>query len=149
MTTVAPGSSCKYQYAYENSLQRGKQVNFALKTSSDSGSFNKVVSLPAYPPQLMSSFVSFATFSTSVMSSMITMEYFTDTFDTSGGLNTGIIVTMILISLLVFLELTQVVTTTKMTLTRGFRAGFSHLSTILLIIFIGMVYTQVVMITAT
>ena len=84
-TTVAPQDSSKYQYAYTNSLERGEQVNFVLKTSSDSGSFDKIASLPAYPSQLMSSFVSFAAFSTSVMSSMVSMEYFNDAFGTTSG----------------------------------------------------------------
>ena len=148
-TTVAPQASSKYQYAYKNSLERGKQVNFVLRTISDSGDFDKIVSLPPYPPQLMSSFVSFAAFSTSVMSSMISMEYFTDTFGTTSGINTGVIVFIILIILLVFLELTQAIATGKKTIISSYRASFRNMSTILFIIFIGMVFTKVVMIIAT
>lgn len=148
--TIAPLSSSKYQYAYENTLERGEQVNFVLKTSSDKGSLDKIVSLPPYPPQLMSSFVSFAAFSTSVMISMISMEYFTNTFGTTRGLNTGIIVSIILIALLVFLELTQAIITGKhITILGGYRVGFRNMSTILFIIFIGMVFTKVVMVIAT
>ena len=149
-TTIAPGSSSKYQYAHKNYLERGEQVNFVLRTNSDSGSFNKIVSLPAYPPQLMSSFVSFAAFSTSVMSSMISMEYFTDTFGTTSGLNTGIIVSIVLITLLIFRELTPVVTASKKAATLvSYRSGFSTLSAVLFIILIGMIFTKVVMILAT
>ncbi len=149
-TTIAPGSSSKYQYAHKNYLERGEQVNFVLKTSSGSDNFEKRVSLPAYPSQLMSSFVSFAAFSTSVMSSMISMEYFNDTFGTTSGINTGIIVAIVLIALLIFLELTQAVTAgQKMTILGSYRAGFSTMGTILFIIFIGMVFTKVVMILAT
>jgi len=148
--TIAPLSSSKYQYAYKNTLERGEQVNFVLKTSSDRGSFDKMVSLPAYPSQLMSSFVSFAAFSTSVMSSLISMEYFNDTFGTTSGLNAGIIVSIVLIALLIFLELTQAITTGKgITILGSYRAGFRNMSTILFIIFIGMVFTKVVMIIAT
>ncbi len=149
-TTIAPLSSSKYQYAYKNYLGRGEQVNFILKTNSDNGSFDKIVSLPAYPSQLMSSFVSLAAFSTSVMSSMVSMEYFNETFGTTSGINTGIIVAIILIVLLIFLELTQAVTTgRKITIIGSYRASFSTMSTILFIIFIGMVFTKVVMILAT
>ena len=149
-TTVAPWDSSRYQYAYTNSLERGEQVNFVLKTDSDSGSFDKIVSLPAYPSQLMSSFVSLAAFSTSVMSSMISMEYFTNTFGTTGGLNTGIIICFILIALLIFLELTQAITTDRqITILSSYRAVFRTLSTTLFIIFIGMVFTKVVMTVAT
>jgi len=149
-TTIAPQDSSKYQYAYTNLLERGEQVNFVLRTSRDGSSVDEVVSLPAYPPQLMSSFVSFAAFSSSVMSSMITTEYFTDTFGTTSGLNTGIIITIILIALLIFFELTQAVTTGKgITILGRYRAGLRNMSTVLFIIFVGMVFTKVVMILIT
>ncbi len=148
-TVIGPGESSKYQYAYANSLERGEQVNFVLETSSASGSLTKIVSLPAYPSQLMSSFVSFAAFSTSVMSSMITMEYFTDTFGTTSGINTGIIISIILIVLLVFLELTQTAMAGKeITILGRYRFGFGNAATILFVIFVGMVFTRVVMILA-
>ena len=144
--TVGPQGNIKHQYAYTNSLKRGEQVNFVLKTSSDRGSFDKIVSLPAYPSQLMSSFVSFAAFSTSVMSSMISREYFTNTFDTASGFNTGIIICSILIALLIFLELTQAITAGRqITILGTYRAGFRIVSTILFIIFIGMLFTKVVL----
>jgi len=148
-TSIAPQASSKYQYAYVNSLERGEQVNFVLKTSSDSGNYVKAVSLPSYPPQLMSSFVSFAAFSTSVMSSMISMEYFTNTFGTNSGINTGIIITIVLIVLLIFLELTQVMKDNKgITILGRYRLGIRNMATILFIIFVGMVFTQTVMILA-
>jgi LEA14-like dessication related protein len=148
-TTIAPRDSTKYQYAYRQSLERGEQVNFVLKTSSDNGNFDKVVSLPAYPSQLMSSFVSFAAFSTSVMSSMLSMEYFNSTFGTANGINTGVILVIVLIVLLIFLELTQGMVTGKgIALIGGYRAGSTIMSTILFIILIGMVFTKVVMIIA-
>ncbi|MFC1892908.1 hypothetical protein ACFLYR_02565 [Chloroflexota bacterium] len=147
--TIAPQAAAKYQYAYENSLERGEQVNFVLKTSSDSGDINKKVSLPAYPPQLMSSFVSLAAFSTSVMSSMVSMEYFGDAFGTTSGLNTGVIVSIVLIVLLIFLELTQVVRASRKRILGSYRTGFTTISTILFIIFVGMVFTKVVMIVTT
>jgi len=149
-TSVIPRASAKYQYAYRNSLERGEQVNFLLKTSSPKGNFDKIVSLPAYPSQLMSSFVSFAAFSTSVMSSMLSMEYFNSTFGTTSQINTGVIVVLILIALLIFLELSQ-----SMAVIKGggvisrYRAGFTTMSTILFIIFIGMMFTKVVLILAT
>ncbi len=117
-TTIAPHTSAKYQYASRNSLQRGEQVNFVLKTNSDNGNIDKIVSLPAYPPQLMSSFVSFAAFSTSVMSSMVSMQYFNETFGTAaGGINTGIIVAIVLMALLIFLEMTKAMIINRKTAT--------------------------------
>lgn len=146
-TIIAPRDSSKYQYAYRNPLERGQQINFLLTTSSDIGNYEKAVSLPAYPSQIMSSFVSFAAFSTSVMNSMITMEYFTDNFGTTRGLNTGIMLTVVLIGLLIFLELTQAIKTGKgFSVINSYRTRFAILSTFLFIIFLGMVFTKVVMI---
>ena len=147
---IAPQTSSKHQYAYTNSFERGEQVNFVLETTSDSGSFVKAVSLPAYPPQLMSSFVSFAAFSTSVMSSMISAEYFTNTFGTTSVVNTGMIISVILVALLIFFELTPSVTTNKgITILGRYRLGLGNMATILFIICVGMVFTKVVMILAT
>lgn len=149
-TTVTPQASAKYQYAYRNSLERGEQVNFLLKTSSSNGNFDKIVSLPAYPSQLMSSFVSFAAFSTSVMSSMLSMEYFNSTFGTSSQINTGVIIILILIVLLIFLELSQSIVINKVGgIISRYRASFTILSTILFVIFLGMIFTKVVLILAT
>ena len=149
-TTIAPLSSSKYQYAYNNCLERGEQANFMLKTSSDNGDIDRLVSLPAYPSQLMSSFVSFAAFSTSVMSSMISMEYFSNTFDTTSQVNIGVILSIVLIVLLIFLELTQAwATGRRITVIASYQAGFSTVSTILFIIILGMMFTKIVMIIAT
>ncbi|MFC1871145.1 hypothetical protein ACFLYF_01905 [Chloroflexota bacterium] len=148
--TIAPGTSVKHQYAYRNPLERGEQINFALKTSSSNGEIDRIVSLPAYPPQLMSSFVSFAAFSTSVMSTMISTEYFNDTFGNTSGINAGIIIAMALVALLIFLELTQAIVIKRGTATIGiYRAGYGTISAILFIIVIGMVFTKVAMILAT
>lgn len=145
-TTVAPLSANRHQYAYKNALEKGEQVNFLLKTTCDGANINKTVSLPTYPPQLMSSFVSFATFSTSVMSSMISMEYFDSAFGIKSELNAGFLVCIVLISLLVFLEVTQVIATGRnLTLIRNYRASFRNVSTILFIIFAGMVFTKIVL----
>ncbi|MDD5082777.1 MAG: hypothetical protein PHU08_05325 [Dehalococcoidales bacterium] len=147
---IAPHQSIKHQYAHQNYLERGEQVTFVLRTASKQGETEKVVSIPAYPPQVMSSFVSFAAFSTSVMSSLVSMEYFTSTFGTGSGPNAGLIICAVLIGLLIFLELTQVITTGRGTTILGsYRTSFKVLSTILFIILIGMVFTRVVLIVAT
>jgi hypothetical protein len=149
-TIIGPQTSTQRQYAYRNSLARGEQVNFLLRTSSDIGDTDKAISLPAYPSQLMSSFVSFAAFSTSVMNSMVSMEYFSNTFGMTNQINTGLILTAVLIVLLIFLELTQVMTSPgRFTVISGYRAGFTTMSTILFIILVGIVFTRVVMIIAT
>ncbi len=149
-TTIAPTSSKTYQYAYANPLRMGEQLNFTVRTQSELGDYEKVVSSPPYPPQVWSSFVSFASFSTSVMSSMSTMTYYQSTFGSDMGLNVGIIATIVLIVLLIFLELTQPLLRQKTVIVLGrLRLRFSTLTWILFIIFMGIVYTKVVMILVT
>ena len=149
-TTIAPTSSKTYQYAYANPLRVGEQVNFAVKTQSELGNYERVVSSPLYPPQLWSSFVSFASFSTSVMSSMSTMTYYRSAFGSAMGLNIGIIVSVVLIILLIFLELSQPLLRQKTVAVLGkLRLRFSTVTWILFAIFIGIVYTRIAMILAT
>ena len=148
-TTIAPASGKTYKYAYENHLELGEQVNFVVKTKSTQGSYEKMVSLPSYPPQVWSSFVSFASFSTSVMSSFSSMTYYQINYGGEMGLNIGLIVAIVLIGLLIFFELTKPSLGGKTVATLGrLRMRFSTVIWILLIIFLSMVYTKVVMILA-
>jgi hypothetical protein len=147
-TTIPPGSAKTYKYAYGNPLRMGEQLNFVVRTQSERGNHEKVVSSPPYPPQIWSSFVSFASFSTSVMSSMSTMTYYRSTFGGDIGLNVGLIISMVLITLLIFLELTQAALHWKTVTLVRLRIRLSTVTWILLIIFLGVVYTRVVMILA-
>lgn len=146
-TDIPSGSSKLYQYAYRNTLELGEQLNFVLKIQSGQANYEKVVSSPPYPPQVWSSFVSFASFSTSVMSSMSTMTYYQSTFGSDMGLNIGVIASAVLIGFLIFLELTKPALQQKTVAILGrLRLRFNTVTSILFIIFIGMVYTRVVMI---
>jgi hypothetical protein len=57
-STLGPRTSKTYQYVYNNPLTLGEQVNFVVHAESECGTCEKIVSLPAYPPQIMTSFVS-------------------------------------------------------------------------------------------
>jgi len=110
----------------------------------------KVLSSPPYPPQVWSSFASFASLSTSTMSSMGTMSYYQSNFSNDTGLNLGILITIVLIALLIFLELTQPVIQEKTTAVLSrLVIRFSTITWILFIIFAGILYTTVVMLLAT
>ncbi len=150
ITIMAPESSETSKYAYTNPLGIGEQLNFVVRAESRLGNHEKVISSPSYPPQVWSSFVSFASFSTSLMSSMSTMTYYQSTFNSDMGLNVGIIASIVLIALLIFVELTQPVIAGRTAVIVG-RLGIrlSTVTWILLIIFMGIVYTRVVMILAT
>src|SRR3990172_10301603 len=75
-TTIIPGFSKTYKYVYKNPLPPGEQVNFVVRTKTKFGNFQQIISTPPYPPQIWSSFISFASFSTTVMSFMATMSYY-------------------------------------------------------------------------
>jgi len=147
--TIAPDSSKTYQYAYANPLEIGERLNFMVKTQSDLGNYDKVISSPPYPPQIWSSFISFASFSTSVMSSMSSMTYYHSAFGSDMGVNVGIIATIVLIMLLIFLELSKPVVQGKTMALGRLRIRFSTLTWILFLIFMGIVFTKVMMILAT
>ncbi len=149
-TTIAPSSYETQQYAYKNPLQMGEQLNFVIRTESKLGNHEKVISSPPYPPQIWSSFVSFASFSTSVMSSMSSMTYYPIAFGSDRGFDVGIMLTIVLCALLIFLELTKPVIEGRTIGVIGrLSISFSTVTWILLIIFLGIVYTRVVFILAT
>ncbi len=149
-TTIAPSSYETQQYAYKNPLQMGEQLNFVVRTESKLGNHEKVISSPPYPPQIWSSFVSFASFSTSVMSSMNSMTYYQIAFSSDRRFNVGIMVTIVLCALLIFLELTKPVVEGRTVGVIGrLSIRFSTVTWVLLIIFLGIVYTKIVILLST
>jgi len=150
IATLPPASSKVYQYAYKNPLRLGEQLNFAVKTISSQGNYEQVVSLPSYPPQIWSSFVSFASFSTSIMSSMSSMTYYQSTFGSQVSFNLGLLFTLVLSALLIFLELSQPLLQQRtITVLGRLRLRFSTVTWILFIIFLGIFYTSVMMLITT
>lgn len=145
-TTIAAQASKVYQYTYQNQLPLGEQLNFMVRTESRLGNYEKIISTPAYPPQIWSSFVSFASFSTTVMSSMATMAYYQGTFSSDVGLNIGMLTSGVLIALLIFLELPLVAARNRAAAIGRLKVRFSTVAWILLVIFLGMVYTKVALI---
>ncbi len=157
-TTISPLSGKTYQYSFNSPVDIGERVSFAVKTSSDQGSSEKAVSIPPYPPQVCSSFISFASFSTSVMSSMSTNTYYKDNFAETSGVNAGLVISLCLIALLICMELAGAYVSEKVgsggtvqltgpvaAMTR-FKSMFTSMTWILFIIFVSIVYTKIVMI---
>ncbi|MCZ7381918.1 MAG: hypothetical protein O8C64_10195 [Candidatus Methanoperedens sp.] len=152
-TLLFPLSSRKYSYVYPETPKPGERITFLVKSNSEQGNYEKVLSMPAYPPQVWSSFVSFASFSTSLMGSSMgstmginTELYYSKTFTESGGLNVGLIFSIVLILLLIYLELTEPLIEKGFSIIGMLRLRFGRLSAVLFIIFIGIVLTKVAMI---
>ena len=77
---------------------------------------------------------------------MSTMTYYQNTFGNDLGLNIGIIASTVLIAFLIFLELTKPALQQKTVAILGrLRLRFNTVTWILFIIFMGMVYTKIVM----
>lgn len=143
-TVISPLSQKTYQYAYENLTKLGEQVNFVVKAKSAMGTYERAVSTPQYAPQIWSSFVSFASFSTSVMSSMSSMVYYQSSFGADLGMNVGTIISLALILLLIFMELSHPILRHNPIATMSrLRIRFSTISWILVIVIIGIIYTAV------
>lgn len=143
-TELKPFSSQLYQYFYESPLKLGEQANFLVRVKTPFKVYEELLSTPSYPPQVWTSFVSFASFSNTATSYMTTIAYYEDTFDVN-AINVGLIFTLVLIPLLVFSVLAEPYTR-KRTIIGRLNTRFSRLSTILFIIFMLMVLTQIVMI---
>ncbi len=73
---LAPDSSQKYQYIYPSILPVGENASFLLKVHSNNGDYQRMVITPLFQPQLASSFVSFAAFSTTGMTSLASASYY-------------------------------------------------------------------------
>lgn len=152
--TLYPLSGKIYQYAYTSPVAIGERVTFAVKAGTGGESCEKTVSIPPFPPQVCSSFISFASFSTTVMSSLATSSYYKDNFATAAtGVNAGLVISICLIALLIALELAGAAEENNTAGQGGvlpalqrFKDKFSTLTWILFIIFIGIVYTKIVMI---
>ncbi len=155
IAVLKPQSGRQFQYVYKDALKIGEQVTFVGKVKSDVGSYESSLFLPAYPPQVWSSFVSFASFSTSVMSttsaissmSMSSMAYYDQSFSGSKALNAGIVISIVLIILLIYMELSEPLLAEKRIPVIGsLRIRFARLAAILFVIFLGMVFTQIALI---
>jgi hypothetical protein len=147
-TTIAPNSSQLNQHVYENPLPVGEQVIFLVAAQSPKGNYERVVSIPPYPPQVWTSFISFASFSTAVISSISSMNalaYYQGSF-TGAVFNIGTFVCLVLIVLLIFMELAGKPIQGRSLVLGQLRIRLVTLTWILLIVFVAMVYTRVVLI---
>ncbi len=145
---LAPDTGRQFQYTYSDPLKTGEQVTFLVKSQSNSGGSEQSLSVPAYAPTVWSSFVSFAAFSTTMLSStgsnsINSMSYYDKSFVSNNALNVGLILSIVLIILLIYMELSEPLAKKS---ARSLRTRFGWLSGVLFIIFVGMVLTQIALI---
>jgi len=106
-TQVASASSKSVQYARVQPLDQGSRLSFAAHVSSGQGE-QDLRSLPEYSPQVLSSFVSFAASSTTLMSSLISMSYYRASFGNPNLFDLGLVLILVMLALSIFAEATQV-----------------------------------------
>lgn len=119
------------------------------------------LNIPQVPPELLMGFSAFSSFASSLTSttsttSIATITYYLNTMGLAAqdtpiqpAINTGIIISITLIFLLIFIELTDPAYGKIGQKIAALRGRYTILSTALLLIFSGIVLTKVVMIIAT
>ena len=122
--------------------------------------YREYLNIPQIPPELWISFSAFSSLTTTLTSttsttSLATITYYLNTMGMAAQgaagqptINTGIIISITLILLLVFIELTDPAYGKIGRRIAALRMRYGTLSTILLLIFVGIVLTKVVMIIA-
>jgi len=103
------------------------------------------IMIPPYPPEIFSSFVSFASFSSTVMSYLTTFAYYQETM-ISKGINVGLVISFALIGLLIFQELSDPAYGIVDRRILELRERYGKQVAILLIVFFGMVLTKIILI---
>ena len=144
--SLGPGDFRRYTLSYPYVPGRGQRATFYAKVTTSDSEFSKVVAMPPYPPQVWSSFVSFASFSTSMMGSISTSVAYGANFSPKVGLNVGLAIVLVLLALCLFQELTHPLKEKgQKSIFLEMHIRFQELLIALLIVFIGVAYTFLVL----
>ncbi|MEM2868752.1 MAG: hypothetical protein QXR84_09780 [Candidatus Bathyarchaeia archaeon] len=111
--------------------------------------YSRSAMVPPFPPEAFTSFISFASFSSTLMGYMTTLSYYTTTMAAitpAEGVNAGLILSLTLIGLLVFMELTDPAYGKMGERITHLRRNFTREAIILLIVFLAMVATKIIFI---
>src|SRR5687767_11923061 len=87
VTTVPAGSAKVMQFA--RTLPDPARGSYSASITTVRGSMNETHQVPEYSPQVLSSFVSFAASSTTMMTSLINMSYYRSSFVSANVLDFG------------------------------------------------------------
>ena len=122
-----------------------------MKVTSNGKTYEEVVTAPPYHPYVWSSFVSFAAFSTTMTTTTTTMSitslaYYDTSFGVKKVINVGAIFAIVLVAVLLHVEVTEPFHNNMLNILGRIRRRFSKLSAILFIIFITMIFSNVIMI---
>lgn len=145
-TTVPPHSTRGYNYISEAHLTAGQQVSLVARAATEEQSWEQAVALPPYPPQVWSSFVSFASFSTSMMGSISAVSYYREHFTAVNGAGPGFLLILSLLALAMFQDMTGPLSHLMPHSILGrLHVQFQELLIILALVFVGIAYTMLVL----
>lgn len=159
--TLEPAAAQSLTYTCA-SPKTGKALKIYVEAVNiDTGEkYTAYLNIPQSPPELWISFSAFSSFATSLTStvsttSIATITYYLNTMGMAAqpnssqpAINTGIVVSIVLILLLVFIELTDPAYGRIGRKLAALRGRYGTLSVSLLLIFAGIVLTKIVMIIA-
>jgi len=146
-------SSRDIRYIAPADIPVGQSLKIYAQAQTVGGSvrYEKHLEIPPCPPEIWSSFSSFASFSTSLLGYVTSFSYymsFAAQANTLGNLNAGAIVTVALLGVLVFLQVSDPSWRSLGIRTLSLRTRYGWLAVVLLAIFACMVFTRVILIMA-
>ncbi|MEM0253528.1 MAG: hypothetical protein QXK78_03100 [Candidatus Bathyarchaeia archaeon] len=145
LATLEGGAIKEYRLLEPKSLKIGESLRVYAEAADITTAETHQASamIPPYPPEAFTSFISFASFSSTLMGYMTTMSYYTTTITPTEGINTGLTLSIVLIGLLIFIELTDPAYGKIGDRIKHLRRNLTKEATILLIIFLAMAATKI------
>jgi hypothetical protein len=101
-TSVEAESAKVVQFA--RALPPEAKGSYAARIATAHGTVGETHQLPEYSPQVLSSFVSFAASSTTMMTSLVNMSYYRSTFVRGNVLDFGLVLVLVMLGLTIFVE---------------------------------------------
>jgi len=148
---IPPQSSRDVTYMIWVDIPVGESLRIYAEAQNlgSSERYERHVQIPPCPPEIWSSFSSFSSFSTSLLGYMTSFSYymsFTVERTISSTVNAGAVLTMALLGVLVFLQISDPSWRTLGARTLSLRTRYGWLAMVLLAIFAAMVFTRIILI---
>jgi hypothetical protein len=102
-TTAIPAESARV-VQFARALPEPARGSYAARVVTAHGAHTESHQLPEYSPQVLSSFVSFAASSTTMMTSLINMSYYRSSFVGTNVLDFGLVLVLVMLAMTIFVE---------------------------------------------
>jgi hypothetical protein len=101
--THIPGESAKV-VQFARALPAPARGSYTASVTTAHGALSETHQLPEYSPQVLSSFVSFAASSTTMMTSLVNMSYYRSSFVSANVLDFGLVLVLVMLGMTIFVE---------------------------------------------